>query len=82
MTRTKSSPATPVGVTSGSGSSGSGTTKGVTSIDRWLGDRKRDVIHFNFGLHDLKRVTESGGEQLSANSQVAKVIEAELKARR
>lgn len=39
----------------------SGTTKGVTAIDRWLGDRKWDVIHFNFGLHDLKRVTEPGG---------------------
>ena len=33
----------------------SGTTKGVTDIDRWLGDRKWAVIHFNFGLHDLKR---------------------------
>lgn len=35
----------------------SGTNNGVTAIDRWLqidgGDW--DVIHFNFGLHDLKR---------------------------
>ena len=35
-----------------------GTTKGVKAIERWLalegGDW--DVIHFNFGLHDLKRV--------------------------
>lgn len=35
----------------------SGTTNGVKNIDRWLklegGDW--DVIHFNFGLHDLKR---------------------------
>lgn len=34
-----------------------GTTNGVKNIDRWLkiegGDW--DVIHFNFGLHDLKR---------------------------
>jgi len=30
------------------------TTKGVESIDQWLGDRNWDVIHFNFGLHDLK----------------------------
>ncbi|NND96810.1 MAG: SGNH/GDSL hydrolase family protein [Pirellulaceae bacterium] len=30
------------------------TTKGVESLDSWLGDRKWDVIHFNFGLHDLK----------------------------
>jgi lysophospholipase L1-like esterase len=47
----------------------SGTTKGVTAIERWLGDRKWDVIHFNFGLHDLKRVTEPGGEKISANPQ-------------
>ncbi len=46
-----------------------GTTKGVTSIDRWLGDRKWDVIHFNFGLHDLKRVTEPGGDKISSNPQ-------------
>lgn len=35
-----------------------GTTNGVSAIDRWLaldgGDW--DVIHFNFGLHDIKRV--------------------------
>lgn len=30
------------------------TTKGLESVDKWLGDRKWDVIHFNFGLHDLK----------------------------
>lgn len=47
----------------------SGTTTGVTSIDRWLGDRKWDVIHFNFGLHDLKRVTEPGSEKISPNPQ-------------
>lgn len=30
------------------------TTKGVAEIEKWLGDGKWDVIHFNFGLHDLK----------------------------
>jgi acyl-CoA thioesterase-1 len=30
------------------------STKGLESLDNWLGDRKWDVIHFNFGLHDLK----------------------------
>ncbi|MHC4876351.1 MAG: SGNH/GDSL hydrolase family protein [Planctomycetota bacterium] len=35
-----------------------GTTNGVQNIDRWLkiGGGNWDVIHFNFGLHDLKRV--------------------------
>lgn len=36
------------------------TTRGVQSIDSWLGDGKWDVIHFNFGLHDLKYVDEQG----------------------
>ena len=30
------------------------TTKGVKELDKWLGDKPWDVIHFNFGLHDLK----------------------------
>lgn len=33
-----------------------GTTHGVRNIDKWLGDTKWDVIHFNFGLHNLKHV--------------------------
>ena len=30
------------------------TIRGLESIDAWLGDGKWDVIHFNWGLHDLK----------------------------
>lgn len=30
------------------------SSKGVEAIDEWLGDGKWDVIHFNWGLHDLK----------------------------
>jgi lysophospholipase L1-like esterase len=35
-----------------------GTTKGIESIDDWLkiDGGNWDVIHFNFGLHDIKRV--------------------------
>jgi hypothetical protein len=29
------------------------TRKGLEQLDVWLGDRKWDVIHFNWGLHDL-----------------------------
>jgi acyl-CoA thioesterase-1 len=36
------------------------TTRGVAEIDKWLGDGKWDVIHFNFGLHDLKYVDDEG----------------------
>lgn len=41
----------------------SGTTFGVTEVDRWAGagDGKWAVIHFNFGLHDLKRVDPATG---------------------
>jgi acyl-CoA thioesterase-1 len=40
----------------------SGTTKGVENIDRWIGDTKWEVIHFNFGLHDIKHVDPATGE--------------------
>jgi hypothetical protein len=33
---------------------GGPTTSGVKNIKKWLGDGKWDVIHFNWGLHDLK----------------------------
>lgn len=32
---------------------GGPTTNGVANLKTWLGDSKWDVIHFNFGLHDL-----------------------------
>src|SRR5581483_1704324 len=33
---------------------GGPTTTGLKNIEKWLGDDKWDVIHFNWGLHDLK----------------------------
>lgn len=36
------------------------TTRGVAEIDKWLGDGKWDVIHFNWGLHDLKYMGPGG----------------------
>lgn len=36
------------------------TTKGVAEIEQWLGDGKWDVIHFNWGLHDLKFLGPNG----------------------
>jgi len=40
-----------------------GTDKGLANTDRWLAAEggKWDVIHFNFGLHDLKRVDPKTG---------------------
>ena len=39
---------------------GGPTTKGMARIDAWLGDGPWDVIHFNFGLHDLKYIDDKG----------------------
>src|SRR5262245_2767243 len=33
---------------------GGPTTNGLAKLSAWLGNGKWDVIHFNFGLHDLK----------------------------
>ncbi len=39
-----------------------GTTKGAAQIEKWLAleGGNFDVVHFNFGLHDLKRVKPDG----------------------
>lgn len=36
------------------------TTKGLDEIDSWIGNGKWDVIHFNWGLHDLKYMGPNG----------------------
>ena len=36
----------------------SSTGTGLKNLKTWLGDRKWDVIHFNFGLHDAKQLPE------------------------
>lgn len=43
------------------------TTKGVAELEKWLGDKPWDVIHFNFGLHDLKYMGP-GGKNLATPS--------------
>jgi len=39
-----------------------GTTNGVKNVDRWIGDTKWDLIHFNFGLHDIKHMDPETGK--------------------
>ena len=39
---------------------GGPTTKGLASIDAWLGNGNWDLIHFNWGLHDLKYMGPNG----------------------
>ena len=43
-----------------------GTTNGINHIDEWLKiSSKWDLIHFNFGLHDLKHVDPTSGKNSS-----------------
>ena len=40
------------------------TWLGLEKIDEWLGDGEWDLIHFNWGLHDLKYVDTEGERAL------------------
>ena len=42
---------------------GGPTSHGVEQIDQWLGEGKWNVVHFNFGLHDLK-IGDDGTHQV------------------
>jgi len=35
---------------------GEHTPTGLNNLDKWLGDGGWDLVHFNFGLHDIKRL--------------------------
>lgn len=39
------------------------TRHGLLNLEKWLGSEKWDVIHFNFGLHDLK-IMDTGSHQV------------------
>lgn len=36
------------------------TARGLAKLHKWLGNGHWDVIHFNFGLHDLKYLNDKG----------------------
>jgi acyl-CoA thioesterase-1 len=63
------------------------SSRGVQNIDSWLGDGKWDVIHFNFGLHDIvfmddkgQRVPpEKGGHHQVSESDYEKNLETLVK---
>jgi len=42
---------------------GGPTTNGLEHLSEWLGEGRWDVIHFNWGLHDLK-IGEDGSRQV------------------
>lgn len=45
------------------------TKTGVAELEKWLGDGKWDVIHFNFGLHDLKYVVGDSGQLVAVGTE-------------
>jgi len=55
------------------------TSRGITELDKWLGDGKWDVIHFNFGLHDLKFMEEKRQVPLDQYEKNLREIVARLK---
>jgi len=58
---------------------GGDTAKGLENLAHWLGDAPWDVIHFNWGLHDLKRMREDKldiqGEQVASLKHYAANLE-------
>jgi lysophospholipase L1-like esterase len=58
------------------------TRYGLTQLDTWLDDTPWDVIHFNFGLHDLKYINAKGalvapaeGRQVMSVDEYARNLE-------
>ena len=49
---------------------GGPTARGVANIDAWLGDVDWDVVHFNWGLHDIKYM-DDGERQVSKEDYAA-----------
>lgn len=46
------------------------TTRGLQQLGEWLGQGNWDVIHFNWGLHDLKYIDQRGQMDLKGKQQV------------
>ena len=56
------------------------TGSGLVNMPQWLGDGKWNVIHFNFGLHDIMYINEKGelskeGQQVNSVKQYKQNIE-------
>lgn len=51
------------------------TWRGLEKIDQWLGDGTWDLIHFNWGLHDLKYVDQSGKLALPPDGDQVSTLE-------
>lgn len=52
---------------------GGPTSRGMQKISEWLGDGDWDIIHFNWGLHDIKYM-EDGKHQVSIRDYESNLI--------
>ncbi len=59
---------------------GGPTTNGLKNLKTWLGDGKWDVIHFNWGLHDLKLIDGKHQVPLDDYEKNLREIVSQLKA--
>ena len=48
---------------------GGPTTNGLKGLKDWLGDSKWDVIHFNWGLHDLKYIQDDPSKRADPKAE-------------
>lgn len=53
------------------------TAYGLERLDDWLGEKKWDLIHFNFGLHDLKYVDGRDPDPRAVSERGEAVLENE-----
>ena len=58
---------------------GGDTSRGIEKLDEWLGSKRWDVIHFNWGLHDLKYMKDGhldmSGSQVASTEQYGRNLE-------
>src|SRR5581483_3119952 len=61
---------------------GGSTGRGLEKIDAWLGAGPWDVIHFNWGLHDIRRVEGNQPAALAAYEKRLRALIKKLQATR
>lgn len=59
---------------------GAATKDGLARLKKWLGDSKWDVIHFNWGLHDIKFVGDKQNVPIADYEKNLRELVTQLKA--
>lgn len=58
---------------------GGSTARGLKHLEQWLGEGRWDVIHFNFGIHDIKKPGGCRSVPIEAYEKNLRQIVARLK---